>query len=336
MIAWTTSYITMTVFDRPAQGVAGNIVVRNLAEVGSSFAALMQDMASPVQMPWSRYGAWMDGSAIGEVNLALMHTEFMRGGNAHETMQNSIALGYSEVQTAMTSITITQTYVFIGMASAIVFVGLVVFLPILYHIDRSSDTVMLQFVNLPPIVRRSLYDQAFRRAKVLRRDFSEDDDDEQVDDDEDDDENAALAEEVARAADGGETVVGGGAPSDDLSVDWAALAAQTSASALATQSSATPSRWGAVRAGVTAGTSRGSPSGKRSSRKKLPAYKKSRLSFFVFVARFLGPLVVLLVFFSTIFGRFMEVINTLETLTAVTTAADNRASCSRQAMVDLR
>jgi UPF0716 family protein affecting phage T7 exclusion len=267
-----------------------------------------------------------------------MHTEFMRGGNAHETMQNSIALGYSELETAMASISVTQLYVFIGMVSAIVFVGLVVFLPILSSIDTASDSIMLQFVNLPPIVRRSLYDQAFRRAKVLRRDFNEDEDDEQAEDDSDEDEAAAaIADEVARAADGGETV-NGAAPSESASIDWAAIAAQTAGASLAAQSASPTARgWGAVRSSVGTGdaSSRAGTS-KRPGKKQLPPYKKSRLSFCVFVARFLGPLLALLVFFATIFGTFMTLENSLQTLTAVATAADNRASCSRSAMVDLR
>lgn len=69
MSAWTTLYITMTVFDRPKQGVSGNTIVRNLNEVGVAFTALMQDMASPIEMPWSAYMAWMDGASIGEPRL---------------------------------------------------------------------------------------------------------------------------------------------------------------------------------------------------------------------------------------------------------------------------
>jgi PAS domain S-box-containing protein len=280
---WTSRFITTRIFGAAQGGLDGSTVQRNLYEAGVAFGDLMQTLSSVVQMPLSVYRTYADGSSLGEPTLALMHTEYFRGGNSHDVMENSLGLGYSILTGSIEGLKVTQMYIVIGMTGAIALVFFAIFLPILSAIDRSADAIMLEFINLPLPIRRNLHDQAFRRARLLRRDYSADaDDDDMFDDDDDDDVQAQ--EDMLRAAEEGEVDA-----TDGLTVDWADMAAQAGLS----------SKRGA---GLTTFTStrvhRNSLAVK--SGPALPTYKKSRASFGRFILRFSVPLGILVVYFVAI------------------------------------
>ena len=65
------------------------------------------------------------------------------------------------------------------------------------------------------------------------------------------------------------------------------------------------------------------------------SYRKSASSFLILVSRFVSPVIMLVVLFSVVYGTYVSQVTKSLALTSAAVAAGMRASCGRQAMVDL-
>jgi len=319
-------------------------------------------------------------------------------------------LGFDSTVSNTQTVQTTQIIVFVVMVGVVLLIGLGIFVPILWFTENSSDTIMLQFVALPPPVRKSMYAQAVGRVRLLRRNYSEDDDDEEDDSELDEaeeaggapaplrlqdgaaagpygayggetqqpDASAAAAGAAAAAAIGGRTTSGAGpthmasaagggdaASATGLSVNWDSVLggagspgtargmaiARAAVSGHFSQRTASHhgARGGDEGASSDAGSEAGSVSSggrwrRRSMRIRTSStgagasrdYRKSGRSFAMLLVRFLAPLACLVIMFTSVFAVFITTLSAALTLTSVTSAANMRAACARQAMIDLR
>ena len=140
---------------------------------------------------------------------------------------------------------------------------------------------------------------------------------------------------------GGGTAPGTGVVTDDEGdVDWAQVMSGNAAARGGGGSRRTPPP------GPLASPSRGagsSPSSVRSlmafsrrSRHSALVYRKSSSSFILLSLRFVGPLVALFVFFAVIFGVSLRYIDVSLVMAGVATSAMERASCSRETVMDVQ
>ncbi len=332
---WTARYITIRNFDVPPSALYTPYTTLNLIEVGSLFTTQLRQVASKLVTPDSVFSEYFDGCAKGSPITASLNTDFVRMGNAHEALAASIIRGFDRTRLNIETVTQLQSYVFLGMMLSAVVVSLFVFLPILLRVDAAGDRILAQFVQIPPLVRRVLYDLAVKRLRLLRRDYADEDDGDEVDVDEE--------EEGAGGAGAGGSDMGANDPGlqveeDDLN---SATSAEVWARAFAAQQNTTKkvSSYGAAvaaRANGCCGLARccgSGPSGVGGGGSV--AYSKSKSAMLLLVVRFLFPVVFLVGLFSTVYGTFVDRIGTVEALTAISTAAGLRAACSRQALTAL-
>jgi len=359
--SFTTRYITVTRFDVPANGLESSYQYLNLQEAAGLFA---NTILSYSRNPLADFGQ------LRFPVMDMLYSNYMRGGNAHEALQNSMTLGYLLTLATKDAVYMTQVVVFVAMICIIMLIGAGVFFPILRSIENTADGIMMQFVGLPSSVRGSMYAQAAQRVRMLRRDFAVDD---EVDVSSDDDANVAMGsgddglvvqmeQGGASGPDGG---MGGGEDGDEMgddAIDWNALLGPSARSVRVTRrttgasvgaaapgidpgtttvpsvagsgAAADPTAPGSVVAGPAPSTRRRTH--RRVTRSSAPRFRKSGRSFMMLLARFLGPLGMLLLLFIVVFSVFSSTLSTALTLTSIAAAAGTRASCARQAMVDLR
>ncbi|RYG56333.1 hypothetical protein EON66_03155, partial [archaeon] len=87
------------------------------------------------------------------------------GGNIHEGLHFSMENGFDLSNDSESRVFWTQVIVFIAMCSLLVFIGMFVYLPILYAIESAKDAIVIKFVELPLLVRKMLFAQASRRVR---------------------------------------------------------------------------------------------------------------------------------------------------------------------------
>lgn len=253
----------------------------------------------------------------------------MRGGNGHETLSGSIELGFGTSVKTIENVAVTQLYVFIGMMSTCALVAGLIFLPILRQLDRAGDKIMLQFVGIPPQVRKVLYDTAATRVRLLRRDYGDDEDsgDENMDE-EDAGDNEANVEKAFVPKDGG---------GDGTSVldDDGVAHDSTLARAFGGGSSVDSGKDGDSKQSSSI-FSRAMRSSRKSVNDAPVSFRKSPLAFAYLALRFVSPILLLVVLFSTVYGTFSAQSIKTRSLVSLVVAAGTRASCGRQALVDLQ
>jgi hypothetical protein len=287
----------------------------NLVEVGKAFANEMLHFSSQNLSVFA---------GIHDPYIDTSNYDYMRNGNGHEVLQLSMQLGYKQTLSTKDRVVINQIVVFVAMSVVILAIGIFVFFPILRHIEQNADEIMKQFVALPPAVRKYMHTAALARVRILRRDFAPDDEGESSSEDE-------QAGEIAA----NKLTLDPGYEEDDVDdesqVNWDELVDKPGKS---------PSR--RMKSDKTVGDgdwccTRSSSGGSRSGGKRAQRlFRKSSRSFLVLTLRFIGPLVVLLLLFVLMFSVFQSTMNRSVTLTSVAAVANERASCARQAMVDLR
>jgi hypothetical protein len=124
----------------------------------------------------------------------------MRNGNAHETLQKTMELGYDTSVLTRDALARTQLNVFVIMITSIVFLGACIFLPILRTVDNMADALMVNFATMPVKLRQALLEQSAERVRELKRSYANADDDE---DDTDDDVDLAMGVTAAGGANAG-------------------------------------------------------------------------------------------------------------------------------------
>jgi hypothetical protein len=335
---WTRRYITVRNYDVPPSALYTPFTTLNLLEVGNLFSTTLRQLGSEEISPDSVYGEFFDGCAKGPPLIASLNTDFTRFGNAHEAMAASIPRGFDSTHDNVLAVTQTQTFVFLGMMLSAAVVGLLVFVPILLRVDAAGDKILVQFVQIPPMVRRVLYDLSVKRLRLLRRDYADEDGDDDVDLLEEDEGGGGGTGAPGGAPGSGGSVAGGlGDLGFQLDEDdpnsvassevWArAFAAQVAVKKTSSYSAAVAAR---------AAGCCGAPAAVGSASAGFTPYSKSKSALLVLVLRFLFPIIFLVGLFSTVFGTFTAHIRTTEALTAIATAAGMRAACARQAIVGL-
>jgi hypothetical protein len=132
----------------------------------------------------------------------------MRNGNAHETLQKTMELGYDTSVLTHDVLAVTQRNVYVIMITSIVFLGACIFLPILRTVDNMADALMVNLATLPIKLRQALLEQSAERVRELKRSYANADEDEE--EDTDDDIDLAVGAAGTTGA-GGATTGGGGA-----------------------------------------------------------------------------------------------------------------------------
>lgn len=337
----------------------------NLIEVGSAFSRLMQQLASLTVMPDAAYNVYTNGCALGNQSLPKstaasliasvraaatttlvracpltpllapivlqLNVDYMRGGNGHETLSASIELGFNAVIAAIDNVSTTMAGVFAGMCLVTIALGTLLFVPIIRRLDIAGDMIMRQFIDIPLSVRRVLAETAAKRVRLLRRDYADDEDDD-VDSEVDEDETSGVPSKAALAGGGpemldvDESIAGSSILELALGKAESAIVSQADVSEGFSESSR-----GKQRRGARGGTRRVAPVG-RSPKK----YRKSTAAFCVLVFRFVFPLFLLIALFATIYGTYtLQAVKT-KSLVSLAVASGVRASCGRQAVVDMR
>jgi hypothetical protein len=164
-------------------------------------------------------------------------------------------------------------------------------------------------------VRQHMHNQGAHRLKTLRREFAQDDDADVTTSDEEDD--AQDGKKVD-----GEMLQNRDEDSDEDNVDWDYLLGAVGKHKTASGRLKSKQDF-EVKAGKAKGNSK-------------QTHRKSGRSFAILVARFIGPLVILLLMFVIVFAVFSTTLDDTLVLTSVATAANYRAACARQAMTSLR
>jgi hypothetical protein len=248
--------------------------------------------------------------------LDYVNYNWLRNGNGHEALHNSMEVGYDAILNARGRVYETQVIVFSSMTVLICIIGAGVVVPILRKIETSADNIMKQFVILPTSVRAHMHNQALGRVKTLRREFAQDEDAEVTSSDEGEDAYEDAKIDVNQHVED---------ELDELEgVDWDNLVnARQNGKFL---SGRIKSSKGLVSAG----------SAKKLQSTATKPYRKSSRSFFMLVLRFIGPLVSLLLMFIVIFVVFAQTLDKALVLTSIATAASYRAACAREAIVNLR
>ena len=352
--AWTTRYVTMLNPALPAGATYSQYTVINQLEIGLAFAALMSYLSSSSTMPDSAYVAYSDGCALGEPHLASMNVDYMRGGNGHEVLAAAVQFGFDGILSKLNSVGETQFQVFLGMILTTGFVAFIIFVPIIVRLDLAGDRIMLQFVAIPAPVRKVLFETAAKRMHLLRRDYADEDDDSDNDADFDLDSEKVQVNDIETMVAGDEA---GGATideDDDGSGSNGALAlalldvpndASTVLSGESALSRSLPAIGevdvaAAVNSTLIA-SSKNVPLTAKAARKRAlrlatSSYRKNASTFFKLMFRFVSPLLLLVILFSTVYFTFLTQEKKMQELSSIVVAAGVRASCSRQAVVDLR
>ena len=331
---WTRRYITLTQFQQPTSGIYNPNQVVNQLETSNAFASLMTQLSSPVEMPDASFAEWSSGSAWGEPHLASMNVDFMRGGNGFETISACVQTSFSFVIEVLSTISSLQQNVFLGMLCASFALSAFVLFPIVRLLDFAGDDIMLQFVHIPAEVRRVLHEVAQKRMRLLRRNYDDDDD-------------ARSESEPEEDGEGGKADGEGGAYGvDPMSTtqddDSGTIHTGRLLQVLNTlDSEATRLAVDSAAGGGAAGGGKGALPAPRISRRAQKRnarlqYKKSAFAFWATFLRYISPLVLLLTLFSTVFGTFLSQSEVTRQHSSLAIASGVRASCSRQAIVDLR
>ena len=307
--------------------------VLNMFEVGLSFASLMTFLASPETMPDSAYHAYSNGCDLGESHIAAMNTDFMRGGNGHEILAASVQIGYSQIINSLVAVTETQTNVFIGMILTVGFVAFAIFAPIIIRLDMVADRIMRQFVAIPAPVRKVLFETTSRRMQMLRRDYadSDDDSDDNLDDEEED--------PTAGGGGGGATAankVGGHDDDDDDTGRLSMALHEVTKNGSGGDSDSVDSRGSAFQRNNTIDDAIGAAFRVTRLARKTRLHTKDSSTLIILLLKFISPLLILVILFSSVFATFSQEALKTKTLSAILVSAGVRASCARQAIVDLR
>lgn len=156
----------------------------------------------------------------------------MRLGAPHEALAQSSITGYRLTIQARTSITVFVSAIIGSMCALVVLIGAGVFVPILLQIDRSADSIVLQFVRLPANVRMAMHAQMLSRVRLLRRQYAGDDEEDLLESD--DEEAMGVGGPGGAGGFGGNGTLDedGGAAAmvdeDGAGVDWDKVLATTS------------------------------------------------------------------------------------------------------------
>ena len=315
----------------------------NQLEVGLSFASIMSYIASPLSMPDSAFKEYSDGSLIGHPYLASMNVDFMRGGNGHEILSASVQIGFSQILLVLTDVSETQRNVFMGMILATSFVALFIFSPIIIRVDLAGDRIMLQFVAIPASVRKILYETAAQRIQLLRRDYA--DDDEESDNNDDD---------FGDKAGDGEQQPGRDNMTEKTDDDLGDAGAVRLTKALhdlrmntedsgSLDSGSKKSNTGSsiytdkiVDKALTEASSSTTTSAAARRPNSRALHQKDSTTVAVLLLKFISPLLILVVLFSSVFATFTAQAERITSLSAILVSSGVRAGCARQALVDLR
>jgi len=181
---YTTRYITAYRFDTPSAGKTGELQVLNLFEAGIELAAAVTQVAAT---PLSNLSNDFDPN----VRWSLING--VPAGNVHEQIHHSIELGSEMSMDAYSGVLGTQKIVFGSMISLLAVIAVLVFLPILISIEKAKDAIVIQFVELPMMVRGMLYKQAMLRVRTLRRNYVNTEEDDSGSDSSSEDGNQAAA-----------------------------------------------------------------------------------------------------------------------------------------------
>ena len=329
----TLGYITMLNPEFPPGATYLQTSVLNMFEVGLSFASLMTFLASPETMPDSAYHAYSNGCDLGESHIAAMNTDFMRGGNGHEILAASVQIGYSQIINSLVAVTETQTNVFIGMILTVGFVAFAIFAPIIIRLDMVADRIMRQFVAIPAPVRKVLFETTSRRMQMLRRDYADSDDD--SDDNLDDEEE----EPTAGGGGGGASAankVGGHDDDDDDTGRLSMALHEVTKNGSGGDSDSVDSRGSAFQRNNTIDDAIGAAFRVTRLARKTRLHTKDSSTLIILLLKFISPLLILVILFSSVFATFSQEALKTKTLSAILVSAGVRASCARQAIVDLR
>lgn len=231
----------------------------------------------------------------------------------------------------------------LSVLSTCFLISVAFFLPILRWLDNAGDDIMLQFVKIPPQVRRVLYETAATRFRVLRRDHGDEEDSDSGDEAEDvgdaDAEKAALNPVVKPDGGEGMSVIDEDGVAGDSTLarafGGASVFSEGASDAGSVDGHGDDGHGGADSgsAAVAAAVKRSRPL--RRTSEKL-SYRKPPLAFATLLSRFLSPLLLLVVLFSVVYGTYIQQAARTKSLVSLVVAAGLRASCGRQALVDLQ
>ena len=324
---WTSQYVTLLNPDMPTKGTYSPIDVLNQHETGLIMASLLNFLASPFQMPASAYNLYTDGSSKGEPHLAAIFVDFMRGGNGHEVLSAAVQYGFNDVLLKVNDIAETQLNVFLGMILTTGFVAFLIFLPIIVKLDGVGDHIMLQFVKIPAPVRAVLYQAAERRMHLLRRDYADEDGDGSDYESGGDRENPD---------DGDGVMEGTGAVAEEDDNDGTCkLSDALKNIGTTSENNSVTSGTSSVRA-ISQGDMNMAAAMNIFTANKKVLYRKNATILVKLMIRFISPLIVIVVLFTTVYMSFEIQASKVRRMAALVVSSGIRTSCARQATVGMR
>lgn len=340
--------ITETRYDTNDAGNLGKFRKINMLTAGLDLSGTAAQISKVplANLSSERYGA--------NGGVALILVNGVSGGNTHEVINDSMESGYGASLVTRSQVQYNLMCVYAGMSALLLLIAVLVFIPILLSIESAKDAIVTRFVYLPHLVRVALHRQAEKRAMTIRRNHSEDDDD--------DDEGFGNEDEEAGGMHQVDGQRGMDQDDDEDDVDWDQVIATVN-NASSGEAKMTVSRANAAHsASSSAAVYPADPHGHHhhdghigadshhhhhgllhklrgafSPRVAKPsAYRKGSSSVLLLFAKFLGPLVALFLFFTTIFIVSSNTLNTTLSLSSAQVSAANRATCSRELLMDLR
>jgi len=209
------------------------------------------------------------------------------------------------------------------MMGLLVVLALAVFLPILNNVEQSKDAIVIKFIELPAVVKRTLHAQAHRRFKQLRSQYVNDEDDDDDNSGGSDSEDTPMANATTAKFD---------TEDEQADFDWKGMMRKVGGS----NGSVGSGRSDYTGDNAALRAIQPSRSSSSSSTKGGRAYRKSSWSFLALLATFVGPLLALCVFFTVIYATSTVYAGRLLTLASMSTSATARAVCARSVVVDIK
>ena len=166
---YTKPFVVVTQYDTPHAGAFGSYMTLNLMETGT---ALMRAATRIAARDLSEIAS--ETGLAGSADLMYMFTNGVSGAASHECLHTSLETGFQLSLDTRISVLQSSFTAYISMATVLGSFMLLIVVPILLSVERAKDAIVLRFIQLPRLVRRSLHKDQESKMLALRINFSDD------------------------------------------------------------------------------------------------------------------------------------------------------------------
>ena len=166
---YTKPFVVVTQYDTPHAGAFGSYMTLNLMETGT---ALMRAATRIAARDLSEIAS--ETGLAGSADLMYMFTNGVSGAASHECLHTSLETGFQLSLDTRISVLQSSFTAYISMATVLGSFMLLIIVPILLSVEHAKDAIVLRFIQLPRLVRRSLHKDQESKMLALRINFSDD------------------------------------------------------------------------------------------------------------------------------------------------------------------